>query len=322
MDEGGPSWRGLLIVCNAPQFGHWLQDDFIKHPKPVLDAKGAAVFMQPSGFAPDAENLQNLDGGRRYYTEQAKTSPKWMVDRLLHNKPGFDRAGKPIYAEYAEERHVAKAPLEFHPHFPLLLGIDGGGSPAVVFGQRVPRQMRWLRELCAEAGTGAKRFGRDVAAFIKLHFPNAKVRAWADPSAFYGGDKQEEGQSWIEMFANASGLVVRPAPTNTPSVRWESVRVHLTASHGEIEGFQVDPQCYVLREGFASGYRFRQVPNREGEYSDQAEKNKYSHPHDAGQYLCLGGGELVEILGRQNERLRGIAVRQAEEWDPLGRTAP
>lgn len=320
MVEGGPSWCGVLMGCNAPQFSSWLFQGYLKHPPSVLAAKGVELFMQPSGFAPDAENLDNLPGGRAYYTEQAKTQPAWMTDRLLRNKPGFDRAGKPIYADWDEAYHVAGDILQPDPALPLLIGIDGGGSPAAAFGQRAPRQLRILRELCADPGTGPRRFGEDVAAFLARHFPDIRptaIRAWADPSTFYGGDREREGEEWVAMFAAASGLRVRPAPSNAPATRWEAVRRHLAQHAAEHPPFLLSPDCYVLREGFASGYRFRQVAGREGEYQETAEKNRYSHVHDALQYLALGGGEYAEILGRQSSTAAILRHRATPDWDPL-----
>lgn len=321
-DEGGPTWWGVMMGCNAPQLGSWLFQDFVQHPPSVLEAKGAALFVQPSGFAPNAENLANLPGGRGYYTEMAKTQPKWFVDRLLRNKAGFDRAGKPVYDDFDDAYHVAPDILRAEAWLPLILGIDGGGSPAAVAVQRDPRQFRVLRELCAEQGTGARRFGEDVAAWLKREFPETRpeaIRCYADPSCFYGGDRERDGEEWAAMFAAASGLTLRPAPTNTPSVRHEAVRTHLVRHAPDLPGFQVSPGCQVIRQGFMAGYRFKQVTGREGEYQEQAEKNRFSHAHDALQYAALGGGEYVEILGRKQNRARILRQTQAEDWEPLER---
>lgn len=319
MAEGGPTWHGVMMVCNAPQFSSWLYQDFIKLPREMLRQKRAEVFMQPGGFDPAAENLGNLPGGRDYYVNQALVNPKWYVDRLLKNLPGFDRAGRAVYDDFDDSRHVAPDILRFTDGFPLLIGIDGGGSPAAAFGQRLPRQWRILRELVTEQGTGPRRFGEMVARFLHEQFPGVKtIRAFADPSAWYGGDRQREGETWIDIFRAASGLQVRPAPSNAPSARWESVRSPLTRMSGDGPGFLLSPDCFVLREGFSSGYRFRKVVGKTDQYHDEAEKNRYSHVHDALQYMTLGAGEHLEVLGRAQQAEAATQHRQAADWDPFG----
>ena len=318
--EGGPRWHGMLVVCNAPQFTSWLYQDFIKLPREDLAAKGAELFMQPSGFDAAAENLDNLPGGREYYTAQAKVNPRWYVDRLLKNLPGFDRAGRAIYAEeWDEARHVSPARLEHDPHLPLLIGVDAGGSPSAVIGQRGARQLRVLRELVAQQGTGPTRFGEDLSRLLADEYPGVRtIRVWGDPSMFYGGDREREGETWAELFSAASGLRIVPAASNAPSARWAAVRGPLTRSDAHGPGFLLDPACFVLREGFASGYRLKRVAGPEERYHEEAEKNRYSHPHDALQYLALGAGEFLEVLGRGESRARATLVRQAEDYDPMG----
>jgi hypothetical protein len=41
-----------------------------------------------------------------------------------------------------------------------------------------------------------------------------------------------------------------------------------------------------LRKGFQGGYQFRRLQVSGERYGDKPEKNIYSHPHDALQYVC------------------------------------
>jgi hypothetical protein len=67
----------------------------------------------------------------------------------------------------------------------------------------------------------------------------------------------------------------------------------------------------------AGGYRFRRVAVRGTErYADAPEKNLFSHPCEAGQYLMLGSGEgrsLVRPKSR-GDRQR-FAITAASELD-------
>ena len=69
----------------------------------------------------------------------------------------------------------------------------------------------------------------------------------------------------------------------------------------------VSPECRVLLKGFTSGYCRRRI-NTKGapRYEDRPAKNKYSHPHDALQYMFLGAGEGKALT--QGRRIRDERV--------------
>jgi hypothetical protein len=89
MEEGGPSWYGILADCNAPERTSWLyQNIFTNTPPDVL------LLRQPSALSEDAENISNLPPG--YYTKQLANQKQWYIDRMIKNKPGASRDGKPV----------------------------------------------------------------------------------------------------------------------------------------------------------------------------------------------------------------------------------
>ena len=59
----------------------------------------------------------------------------------------------------------------------------------------------------------------------------------------------------------------------------------------------ISPKCKVTRKGLAGGYHYRriQVPGEE-RYHNKPEKNRYSHPVEAGQYAMLGAGEGKTLI--------------------------
>ena len=83
--------------------------------------------------------------------------------------------------------------------------------------------------------------------------------------------------------------------------------------------FILDPSCKVLRRGFNGGYHFKRMQiSNEHRFKEKPNKNEYSHPHDALQYLMLGmcngavSGNLSEA-GRNmggNQQKSGIIVPQ------------
>ena len=53
----------------------------------------------------------------------------------------------------------------------------------------------------------------------------------------------------------------------------------------------------MLRKGKIGGYQYKRVQvSGEARYKDKPDKNKYSHPADAEQYMALGfaGGYVVQ----------------------------
>ena len=314
MNEGGPSWYGIIGDCNAPEESSWLYEDIFRDtPDDVL------LLKQPSGLDARAENLANLPPG--YYDTQMLGQPEWYIERMIKNRPGYSREGKPVYPEFNEQIHAAGRILEAVPGIPIRIGLDAGGSPAAVFTQKLANgKWRILRELLSEQGTGPIRFGRAVADVLHEHFPLSQdVRAWADPSAAYGVDKQMGEASWIEIVANEAGIRVEPAPTNALIPRLEAVRRPLTLLIDGEAGLEVSLACPALREGFNSGYRYRllRVPGS-NRWSEEPEKNKFSHVHDALQYVLSAGGEDIEIRGRKDSYEFASRGTQVEfEWEPF-----
>lgn len=326
MEDGGPTWSGIIFDCNAPELDSWLYEDLFLATPAELEARSIALYRQPGGLDPAAENLANLPGGRGYYERQVANAEDWFVQRMVHNKPGFSRAGKPVYSEFNDLVHVAAADHAGVPGLPLIVGLDAGGSPAAVFCQRLPSGV-WLilDELAAEPGTGPRRFGEMLAQRLLERFrPFTEVHGICDPSALYGADRKAGEKDWSEIVAAAAGIRVRPAPTNDPTSRWEAVRRPLSRLIDGLPAFRLNPRCRVLRSGFNAGYRFRKIAGSNARFNTEAaEKTAESHPHDALQYGMSWGGEDQAIRQRIGEdRARGPALPAVSPtYDPYSTAA-
>ena len=88
-------------------------------------------------------------------------------------------------------------------------------------------------------------------------------------------------------------------------------------------GLQISPHCGMLRKGFTGGYHFKSARSGNGAtYSETPNKNQYSHPHDALQYLLLGGGEHNVVMNRINRRKRtGPRLAKDVEYDIFAASA-
>jgi hypothetical protein len=288
-----------------------------------INAGRVDLFKQPSGFSPHAENTENLPPG--YYENQKSGQPDWYIARMLENKPGYSRAGKPIYPEFHDELHVSRATIKPVMGIGLRIGLDAGLSPAAAITQRMPSgQRRILAELVSEPGTGPKRFGRNLVQLLQERFPGFRdIKGYADPSAAYGNDKDDGELSWIEIVSAETGIEILAAPTNALIPRLEAVRMPLTMMIDGAPALLLDPSCVMLREGFNSGYRFRKLPGTDIErYSEEPDKTAHSHPHDALQYVCSAEGGDLEIRDRKEQHFRAVQGQpHVHEWDPFARTA-
>lgn len=83
--QGGATWYGVWLDTNPWHTAHWGYKLFSKE-RP----KDFALFEQPSGFAPEAENLENLPSG--YYERQrAGKDTEWVEEYLEGKYPTRDK---------------------------------------------------------------------------------------------------------------------------------------------------------------------------------------------------------------------------------------
>jgi len=65
-----------------------------------------------------------------------------------------------------------------------------------------------------------------------------------------------------------------------------------------------------LRQGFRSGYQYRKMQvSGDARFEDKPLKNKFSHPHDALQYMALGAGEGREVLHGSKGPMKSFNIK-------------
>ena len=328
------------LICNAPEFDTWLADlitdtfvpgvDFFRQP-PALVADGAGGYVVND----KAENIHNVTRG--YYQSQADAFRRGMMDemevrRMLLCEFGYSREGKPIYADnFRDGRHVAKHELEPDKGLKLVIGVDGGRSPAATFRQVMPNgQRRVLDEICCDHGTSIRNFAslvnRKLAADWREWGPG-NIVCGADPATFFGADKLQGESAWVEIFAAETGLRVRPGGDmkNSLTVRLDAINATLRGTtDGEQPLFLLSPRCRRLRKAMNGGYRWRRVQVAVGgslRWSEEPVKDDHSHVCDADQYGELVSGGYAEILGRRRARSGGAAYAATENDSFGGRPA-
>ena len=325
------AWSGIWMDFNAPDVDNWTYNLLVdKDVGEGLDAADVEFYRQPGGRAPGAENLENLPG--RYYEKQLIGASVDFIRRMVDNEFGAVRNGHPVFPEFQDTVHVAKAELEPMRGLPLILAADAGLTPALVIGQRMPNgQLRVLDELAVFLeddddlnGVGPTRFGQKIADLLETRYSGIKIAGgWVDPSAQDGTDGSGNEEAWISVVARVSQVRLRPAPVpgNNLTIRLEAVRRPLMRMlEGGQPGLLISPRCKVLRRGFNSGYVYRRTAMQggDGRYKDEPVKNQFSHVHDALQYFCAAAGEARQVLGNTQARDPRVLVTADSDYDMYG----
>lgn len=302
--EVSPTWYGMFGDTNASETDHWYYR-MAEKTRP----EGWRFFRQPGGLIrdsadspwrtnPEAENLRNLP--QDYYLKGAQGKDEDWIKVNLANEYGFVKDGKPVYPDYRDSTMCR----EFTPikALGIYVGLDFGLTPAATVGQRmVNGQWRLHRELCTE-DTGIIRFAGELKLFLGAHYPGWRINAMAGDPA---GDQRQAGdveeRTAFQLLA-ANGIDAVPAPGDNDFVlRTETFSAPMRRYIDGEPGFLIHPQCEVTRLGLQGGYAYKRIRVVGSDrYRDLPDKNRFSHPCEAGQYMMLGAGEgdlVVNSMG-------------------------
>lgn len=297
-DENPITWSGVIADTNPPDEDHWwyqaaeLGGLRAKNGR-LVPVKGWKFFHQPGALLeregggyepnPQAENVKHQPLGYDYWIRQLAGKSKEWIKVYVLGQYGTVMTGKPIYeADWSDPLHVTDVgPAK---GFDLVIGLDFGLTPAAVIGQYVDG-IRVFDEVIGD-NIGFRRFATDHL----MPLLNTKYRGYhctfvGDPA---GAKRADHDERSVFMEALNMGIEIQPAPSNSIQARLEAVRFYMTQLRGGKPAFQLNRKCNVLRKGFNGGYRYAKIQVSGSErYRDTPEKNEYSHPHDALQYLCL-----------------------------------
>lgn len=334
---GGPDWWGIIMDTNAPDDEHWWYHKaeverpenwkFFYQPPAVLLAPGSTPdkpkYVPNEGQnpkIPEAENIDNIPVGWRYYIDQIPGKPYEYVKVFLMAQYGTVAYGKPVFPEYSDMVHYLPNKTDengkmldtvIYRGLPIRLGWDFGvRHSACVLAQLSPRgQLRVIEEILG-VDIGVRTFARDVVVpKLKNFYPDMKVISRGDPA---GRQRAASDESTCLDILRQEGIETLPCPTNSFKARRESVAYFLSKMIDGEPGFALGSKCPVLRKGFLGRYYFRKVTSsREEIYAGDPEKNEFSHSADALQYIAtsiLVGEQIVsgskEI--EEQERYPGV----------------
>ena len=118
---------------------------------------------------PLAEGLQHM-GDNPYSNLAGK--PRDQIDRDFRNISRPTRTGTPRHPHFSRDYHVAKEPLSPNPNSALILGMDFGLTPAVMFEQEIAGRWYTYREHVA-SNEGAVELLESIKSVIARYFPFA-----------------------------------------------------------------------------------------------------------------------------------------------------
>ena len=298
--DGGPTRSCVIMDTNPPDDDHW----WYRLAEEETPANWA-FFQQPPGLLldhgewvpnPAAENIKHLPDGFNYYLNQVGGKQKQWIRVYIEGKYGTVMDGKPVYPEFRDEVHIASDAIIPHPDCQLLLGWDFGLTPACIVGQITPRgRLIILAEMVAER-MGLKQFAQVVVKpFLATRLAGFTISvSVADPAGT--AEAETDMQSCIQTL-NDLDIPTIAASTNRIEPRLQSVRDFLTRMVDGKPGILIAQSCRNIRKGFNGGYKFERVQvSGDERFRDKPCKNRYSHPHDALQYLCLAAKRGYEAI--------------------------
>jgi hypothetical protein len=324
---GGCSWFGIIADTNMPSEGSaW--HAFMTHRMPI----DWQVFIQPSGMADNAENLnwltqttdtlklaqddpRRLAQGRTYYERFVRSnSPEWCK-RYVYAEFGPDPSGSAVFREsFKLDFHVVDElePVSGHT---LLIGLDFGRDPCAILTQVDHRgRLLVLEEVIAEDIGLELQLNRGIKpALMADRYIGLMAVVVGDPAGRQRSTMYEETSFDL---VKRSGLNAYPAPSNDIDARIRAVESFLLAQRDGGPAVLFDRRrCPQLIEAMNGGYRYAKT--RGGVRKPTPDKNKYSHIADAFQYACLAahGGMVGMIASRlQAPRRRERQRMTSSAW--------
>ena len=335
MRDGGPTWTGVIADTNAPEEDHWwpimagevpvpdhisseesrmlVKPDnwkFYTQPSAMIEEKDNDGLVSKYNPNPLAENKKNMMPS--YYPNLIQGKTKSWIDVYVMNRLGHIQDGKPVYNMFRADVHVAKEEIPVADGMPLFIGLDFGLTPAAVFGQKVRGRWLILQEIVA-FDMGIVRFAELLRAEIATRYANCDVNIFGDPA---GDFRAQTDESTPFQILRGAGLQARPTHSNDVALRLESVSGPLQRMVDGQSGVLIDYRCKELIKGFEGGYHYRRMQVSGERYEDKPSKDRFSHIHDALQYLMLGSGEGRQVMG-QFKTLKAFNARK--EFDVFTR---
>jgi hypothetical protein len=306
-----PTWHGMLGDTNAPDEDHWYYK-IAEEERP----EGWAFHRQPPGVIKQgeewvaneyAENLDNLP--KDYYKRGVQGKSNDWVKVNLANEYGYVSSGKPVHPMYVDSVHCI---AEYKPQagIEIVLGFDFGRTPAAAMMQRTGVGSWIAFDEFIATDAGAIEFAPMLKRYLEENYPGFKFKGWGDPS---GNNRNQANSDTPFKIIRAAGIPCFPTMTNDPIPRRAALESPMKelAMDGKPR-FTVTSKCRMLRKGLQGGFCYRRVQVSGEKYTDEPDKNEYSHIVEACEYGLQGEGEGRQALSRTNFMNKGAHTAKVQ----------
>lgn len=287
-EDGGASWYGVWAESNPPDDDSWIYNLFeVERPEAykVFQYPPAIFFNEQTKQwegHPEAENINNINGGYNYWLNQVPGKTREWIAVFLEGKYGALSGGLPVYrSSFDGAVHRLNTPVRADRDLPVVVGFDWGLNPAAAFTQLSRGgQLTVLSEISPQDCSLEEFMDGYVLPHITQRYAGCKFGGVGDPA---GLGRNPLDKSTPFQTLGKYGFRVVPAFSNALQMRLDAVRYFL----GRRTGFALNPECVILYKGFVSRYVFDRVKGSDGHYKSVPTKNEYSHVHDALQYAAM-----------------------------------
>lgn len=302
VEDGAPTWYGLIADTNPCDKDHWMYRLFeIERPD------GYEVFRYPPGLLkvndkyitnPNAENLSNLVNN--YYLNLVPGKTEEEIRVRLMGEYGYVQDGKAVHPEYNDKFHYSEKLLAYDVKAELGIGWDFGLTPACAIVQLINGRLIVLDELFSESMSL-----RQFAEHVVLPKLNKDYSGWRnnyisrhDPADSLGNTGQTNQQILFEL-----GIESFPAASdNSAQRRRDALTYHLTRLVEGEPGFLLSHNCTRLRKGLGGGFKYSRVRViGEDRFHDRPVKNSYSHICEALEYIAIAYARDAKEIKKENK---------------------
>jgi hypothetical protein len=277
---GGPTWFGLIADTNPWDVDSPYHERLVLNPEPKW-----ALFHQPSGIGPYAENIQNLPPG--YYENLMSDRDDGWSDVHVRSEWGSSNAGQAVFRRsFDASVHVRDMQAVVNPMRPIAVGMDFGRTPCALIAQVDSLGRLLVFEEVTSEDMGLHQLLAERLRPRLTAEPYLGKRAYvvADPSGMQRSQLREENAFDV---LRQNGFMAFPAATNDIGPRLLAVEKLFRQTIGAEPAIQISRTgCPTLIRALASQYRYRR--KRDGQLEDVPEKlHPWSDVCDSLEYLAL-----------------------------------
>jgi hypothetical protein len=307
-NRGNATWNGIIADTNMPtEMTPW--HEFMENLPPDWQK-----FIQPSGMAPNAENLNwllqtdatralslnhpvRLAQGRRYYErfiEQRGEHSDW-VKRYVYAQYGDDPSGMAVFkASWRSDFHIVDQ-TQLIPGYPILVAQDFGRNPWSLICQADHMGRLIIHEEVPGVNIGLENHVNQNLRprLLRDKYLGFKVALVGDPAGVAKGNVAEE--SCFDALKRL-GFPAFPAPTNDIEPRLRAVEALLARQTNGGPTLLVNRAgCPWLCRAMSGGYRYakskqgvlKPQPDKEAGADYNGQRVAFSHVADCLQYASL-----------------------------------